>query len=311
MTVPGRSCPAGYRYRVGEFRDQAAEASDTLYVVGGLYGNGPALDVVEELARAEHAPVTIVFNGDFNWFNVDPASYQHINQRVLAHAAVLGNVEYELALGDGSAGCGCAYPESVDDATVARSNEIHARLYQTAVAFPAIGEALRQLPRLRKFQVGDVYIGIVHGDAESLAGWRFSHDSLDDPMTLPWLEQAFHAADVDGLACSHTCLPVCRNFNFGNRSRFVINNGAAGMPNFAGTRFGVITRIGLRSSPHPRLYGLRLRGAFIDALAVDYDQHRWTSEFLANWPAGSAAWTSYWQRLIAGPRHSPAEAAPY
>ena len=39
MTAPGRICPAGYRYRVGEFRDCAAEASDTLYVVGGLYGN--------------------------------------------------------------------------------------------------------------------------------------------------------------------------------------------------------------------------------------------------------------------------------
>lgn len=152
MTAPGRICPAGYRYRVDEFRDCPAEASDTLYVVGGLYGNDPALDNVERLAQAENDPVTIVFNGDFNWFNVDPASFQRINQRVVAHAAVLGNVEYELAFGDGQAGCGCAYPESVDEATVARSNEIHARLKQTAVVFPAIREALQHLPRLRKLK---------------------------------------------------------------------------------------------------------------------------------------------------------------
>ncbi|MCK7500655.1 MAG: hypothetical protein MZW92_68400 [Comamonadaceae bacterium] len=73
-------------------------------MVGGLYGNERALDTVEALAAAERGPVTIVFNGDFNWFNVDSAAFRRINERVLGHAALLGNVEYELAHGDGERG---------------------------------------------------------------------------------------------------------------------------------------------------------------------------------------------------------------
>ena len=67
---------------------------------------------------------TLVFNGDFNWFDVDPDGFARLNARVLAHAALRGNVETELATDDERAGCGCAYPQWVGDAEVARSNEI-------------------------------------------------------------------------------------------------------------------------------------------------------------------------------------------
>lgn len=310
MMQPGRSCPSAYHYDPAGLRDETPERCDTLYVVGGLYGNERALDAVEALAAAEHGPVAIVFNGDFNWFNVDSAAFRRVNERVLGHAAILGNVEYELALGDGQAGCGCAYPESVDEATVARSNAIHQRLRQTAALSPAILQALRQLPRLRRFQVGDLSLGVVHGDAESLAGWRFSRESLDDPATRPWLDRAFHAADVDAFASSHTCLPVCRSFRCGDRWHFVMNNGAAGMPNFLNSRFGVITRIGLSASPHRRLYGLRVHGVFADAIPVAYEHACWAVDFLSNWPIGSAAWLSYWSRIVAGPRYTLVQALP-
>ncbi|MCK7500654.1 MAG: hypothetical protein MZW92_68395 [Comamonadaceae bacterium] len=79
------------------------------------------------------------------------------------------------------------------------------------------------------------------------------------PQRFPWLDGVFRGAGVDGFASSHTCLPVCRSFDCGDRRRFVINNGAAGMPNFVNSRFGVVTRIALRPSPHRRLYGLRLQ----------------------------------------------------
>jgi hypothetical protein len=217
MTQPGRTCPTAYRYAPAALRDEPAEHCDTLYVAGGLYGNERALDTVEALAAAERGPVTLVFNGDFNWFNVDSGAFRRINERVLRHAALLGNVEYELAHGDGQAGCGCAYPESVDEATVARSNAIHARLKQTATLSPAILQGLRRLPLLRRFQIGDMSLAVVHGDAESLAGWRFSRESLDDPATRPWLDGVFRAVDVDGFASSHTCLPVCRSFDCGDR----------------------------------------------------------------------------------------------
>ena len=35
----------------------------------------------------------------------------------------------------------------------------------------------------------------------------------------------------------------------------------------------------------------------VDALALAYDDARWQQEFLAQWPPGSDAHASYWQRI--------------
>ncbi len=42
---PGRSCPPHYRYQPTDLARDTPVAADTLYVVGGLYGNLPALAV--------------------------------------------------------------------------------------------------------------------------------------------------------------------------------------------------------------------------------------------------------------------------
>ena len=44
-------------------------------------------------AQEEAAKPLLVFNGDFHWFDVDPASFSEINVRALAHFALRGNVE--------------------------------------------------------------------------------------------------------------------------------------------------------------------------------------------------------------------------
>ena len=80
------------------------------------------------------------------------------------------------------------------------------------------------------------------------------------------------------------------------------------MPNFAGTRFGVITRIATTPSPHATLYGLERDGVFIDALAVHYDEDAFLERFLARWPQGSAAYLSYFSRIVEGPDYSVAQA---
>ena len=147
-------------------------------------------------------------------------------------------------------------------------------------------------------------------DAEALAGWWFDVNALDDPANRTWLETAFLAADVEVFASSHACLPACRRFEFGDRAGWVINNGSAGMANFADTRFGVVTRIGVAPSPHSRLYGGTLGGVHIDALALEFDADRWEREFLANWPPESPAHVSYFARIRHGPAHEPASAAP-
>lgn len=303
---PGRSCPLSYRYGPSALADAPEQSAQTLYVIGGLYGNLPALEALRQLAARETGLPTLCFNGDFNWFNVDAAGFTAINLAVLAHDACLGNVEVELLSPDDDAGCGCAYPADVDAGTVERSNRIHARLKQTAQAHPELLRRLGQLPMLRRYRVGDKSIGVVHGDAESLAGWGFDIAALDAADKRDWLAAAFRGAGVDVFASSHTCLPALRAIH---GAGIVINNGAAGMPNFAGRLCGVITRIAVSPAPTPALYGCRLGLLHIDALPLDYDSAAWENAFLANWPPGSPAHVSYFRRIVDGPDHVLTRAA--
>ncbi|MCB1802233.1 MAG: hypothetical protein KDI82_11145 [Gammaproteobacteria bacterium] len=307
MNQPGRSCPLRYRHGAAAIAAAAETMTDTLYLAGGLYGNTLALDALLAMTAREPGPARLCFNGDFNWFNVDDAGFRDINTRVLEHDAILGNVEAELPSNGGDAGCGCAYPDDVDDATVERSNLIHARLRETAARHPDLLARLAQLPLVARYRVGDLRIGVVHGDADSLAGWDFDIARLADRRHRDGLGDRFAAARVDLFASSHTCLPVCRQLAQGH---VVINNGSAGMPNFSGTHFGVVTRIATRPSPHEALYGLVHGGVHIDALPVRYDQAAWLDAFLACWPPGSPAHVSYFERMRNGPDHSVRQAAP-
>ena len=169
-------------------------------------------------------------------------------------------------------------------------------------------ERLASLSMTLVVSVGRVRIGIVHGDAESLAGWRFAHDALAQPAARPWLAGLRAASRIDVFASSHTCLPALRDFALDTGWLTVINNGAAGMPNFRGTTLGVITRIGVGASRHRPLYGIQREDVFIDALPVHYDQRRWLKDFLEDWPPGSPAYESYFQRLVDGPAFSIEEA---
>ena len=302
--VAGRSCPLAYRYRPSDMAVPAALECELLYVVGGLYGNEAALDEVLSLFDGERGDKRLVFNGDFNWFDIDPAAFRRINERVLGHGAIRGNVETELAGNDPSAGCGCAYPDSVDQGTVDRSNRISARLFETARHLPELLDPLRSLPMWQRINVGERRVAVVHGDAESLAGWGFAQEALADAAQQRCVDAWFDAAQVDVFASTHTCLPVLYTAGTApdGAARVVVNNGAAGMPNFQGTRHGLLTRIGVR--PYrgaKRLYGTSMGALVIDALKIDYDADRFDSEFLAQWPAGSDAHRSYWQRIAHGP----------
>lgn len=309
---PGRVCPIRYRYGAQALAEAPARDASTLYVVGGLYGNGPALDAVELLARTDSPgsqPPILCFNGDFNWFNVADREFTQINQRVLAHDAILGNVEAEFDSSADDAGCGCAYPDSVDGGIVERSNQIHRQLKVTASRHETLRHRIAQLPMFARYQVAGCRVGVVHGDADSLAGWHFDVAALGDPATQPWLQSAFEQAEVDLFASTHTCLPALRRFALAaGREGCVVNNGAAGMPNFKGDLAGLCTRISTAPSPHPVLHETRLAGAYVALVPVRFDAERWHAEFLDQWPADSAAWLSYFQRIIAGPSFAPAQA---
>lgn len=294
---PGRTCPLSYRYSPRVFDREPELVADTLYVVGGVYGNVESMRRLLQLADAEPGGATVVFNGDFHWFDIDCADYGWIDRHALAHAALRGNVETEIAHDDSGAGCGCAYPSDVSDAEVSCSNQILARLRATAVR-AAGRELLGSLPMHLTARVGDARIGIVHGDATSLAGWGFAHHRLANPAHERWVEAMFREARVDVFASTHTCLPALREFTHG----VVANNGAAGMPNYAGTRFGLLTRISLRPSAAAAVCGVRHAGVYVDAVRIEYDHDRWCERFLASWPAGSPAHDSYYRRIVDGPR---------
>jgi hypothetical protein len=305
----GRICPADYRYPPSVFDRPAELAADVLYVAGGLYGNLSALNEIERLAAHEGA--TVVFNGDFHWFDAEPGWFAEVARRVARHHAIRGNVETEIARTAGiGAGCGCAYPASVDEDAVRRSNEILVDLRRTADALPGSAKRLAALPMHLVAQVGGLRVGIVHGDAAALAGWSFAHDALDDAATPAMLDAVRRTARVDVFASTHTCLAALRDFALRAGRLSIINNGAAGMPNFSGLRGGLISRIATTPSPHRRCYGIARDGIFIDALPIDYDHDRFLDRFLARWPRGTAAHASYFERLMSGPGHRMAQARP-
>ena len=305
---PGRICPADYSYSPRVFAREADFAAGVLYVAGGLYGNVPALAEIERMVAAEAAPVTLVYNGDFHWFDAEPDWFTEIERGVAPHRALRGNVETEIArAADIGAGCGCAYPESIAAEVVARSNAILSSLQNAAPQTARV--RLARLPMHLVAKVGGLRVAIVHGDATALAGWRFAQDELHNPKHRTWLSDIQAAATVDVFASTHTCLAALRDFALPAGRLTVVNNGAAGMPNFAGTTYGVITRIATSPSPHRPLYGLVRDDVYISALRVDYDAAAFLEQFLVRWPKGSPAHASYYRRIVDGPDYNIAQAA--
>ncbi|HZQ12641.1 MAG TPA: hypothetical protein VFB31_07520 [Pseudolabrys sp.] len=305
----GRVCPLDYAYQPSLFARAPDFACDVLYAVGGLYGNRHALEAVNDLAaRERHRPI-LVFNGDFHWLDAEPGWFAEIERGVSAHRALRGNVETEISrLEDIGAGCGCDYPETVGEDVVRRSNETLLRLRAQTPA--AARDRLRALPMHLVAQVGALRIGIVHGDAQSLAGWQFAQAALDDAANRAWLDRARAASTIDLFACTHTGEAALRDYALPSGRLTVANNGAAGLPNFSGSRFGVVTRIATTPSPQQPLYGLARDGVFVDALAVDYDHDGFVRRFLACWPPGSSAFDSYYRRIVDGADYSFAKAGP-
>ena len=123
-----------------------------------------------------------------------------------------------------------------------RSNVILSQL--RADAPTAARTRLRDLPMHLVAEVAGLRVGIVHGDADALAGWRFAQDELDNPSAEPMARaMSARASHIDVFASTHTCLAALRDFVLPAGRLTVINNGAAGMPNFAGSRYGLISRI--------------------------------------------------------------------
>jgi hypothetical protein len=296
----GRVCPLDYRYRPQDIANAALhpdlQGLDALWVVGGLYGNLDALDALLTAFRDDEVPrKALVFNGDFHWFDAEADWFADIQAEVDRHWATRGNVETELGRSViGEAGCGCGYPEWVGQDTVAHSNRIIQRLH--AVVPAALRERLTALPLYLRAEVAGMPIAIVHGDAHSLAGWGFAREVMQHSEARQAARQACDDAGVRGFCSSHTCLPVAQDLGEG---RWLMNNGAAGMPNAAGDLRGLCTRIA-RTPPHSAVEVHQEGDVYLSLQALAYDTSRWWQRFEQCWPAGSDAHLSYGQRMRQG-----------
>ncbi|WP_417512743.1 hypothetical protein [Marinobacter sp.] len=306
----GRSCPLAYRYEPASLcANPMPVTEDVLYVIGGLYGNPFALDEIERMALAEERQgrsVKLVFNGDFNWFNANDDLFRDINSRVLGHTASLGNVDYELAAPSTGAGCGCAYPEFVDQGVVERSNQIMARLQDVAGAHPDIQKRLSSLPRYHCLLFGGLKILVLHGDPESLAGWGLAHESFAAGNSEK-LTEWFRSSGADAMVSTHTCLPVLWSGEIEGRRCLVANNGASGMGNLSSDARGLIARLSLSAPLSGSVAGLESGGLHVDLMPVDFDIKAWLAEFDHIWPEGSPAAISYRKRVLEGASLTPGD----
>jgi len=302
--VPGRTCPVDYRYGAMALAGPVTLHADSLWIAGGLYGNVQAFGRLEEMFAAERGESALVFNGDFHWFDVANDTFARIEHAVSFHSATRGNVETEISQPQADAGCGCGYPDWVGDEDVTRSNRIIERLKDTARRAPGAAARLAALPMFRIAEVGGMRIAIVHGDSDSLAGWGFSQEALATQAGQVAARAAFAAAGVAVFASSHTCLPVLQAIGDAGA---IVNNGATGMPNFAGTAYGLVTRIALAPRADA-LYRMRIGALVVEAIPINYDAAAWRQAFLAQWPEGSDAYSSYYRRIVNGPSYRPENA---
>lgn len=232
--------PLDYRIDPQAFAGEAGARCSVLYVVGGLYGNPFAFDALDDLVASESDDVLVVLNGDMHWFDKTAENFADIERRARRYVPLVGNVEAELRRQVGvGVGCGCAYPDCTPDDSVSRSNRIHKTLSLAVNARPELKEGLQGRPATMVVEVAGRRVGITHGDEKLVGGWDCSRESLQDVMRQDEVDLFMERSSLDVFTTTHTCAPAALSLARG----VVVNNGAAGLPNFAGQRFGLVVRI--------------------------------------------------------------------
>ena len=234
-----------------------------------------------------------------------------MNGTVLAHHAIRGNVETEIAVDASGAGCGCAYPLDVSDAEVSRSNRILERLRDTARAFPQIRDALGALP-----------MNLVATSGRCARGHRAWRCGLARGLGLRARPDG-RARGTGAGSRTHFAIPAWTSSRARTRAcrRCAPSTSARARsrsPTMAprGCRTSRVaprgSSRGSASNPSaaPRSTGRRCAACYVEAIEIAYDRDRWARRFLASWPEGSPAHESYWRRISEGPRFQLESALP-
>ena len=295
--IEGRMGADDYAIAPAEWDKEPFATCDTLYSVGGLYGNVWAMKAVMDMLEDEAGEVLVALNGDYHWFDATLESFLEIEDMVSRFTPMNGNVELELARAqECGVGCGCSYPTSMSDAFVGRSNAIYARIKEAIAARPGLAASLEGRPAWGVARVGDARVALTHGDEKSVSGWGCSVDSLHDEARLRKLDAFFTEHAIDVLSTTHTCAAAAVCTPHGA----VINNGSAGLPEYKGLLYGLVNRISTTQHPDA-LYRARTGGVWVEAVPVRYDHDAFIEWFDAIWEPDSPAATSYRPRAVAGP----------
>lgn len=303
----GRSCPMDYVLKEEMFEKSIKGDYDTLYIIGGLYGNKFAAEEIENIVengRKKGEKSIVVLNGDSHWFDKDEKTFYEIEDKIKKWIPMQGNVEMEMTrISDIGVGCGCAYPECVDDESVERSNKIHGELKKIALNDKVLREELSLRPKVQIFSISDKKICVTHGDEKLLGGWGCSIDSLSSEKRQEELKEWMDKKNISVMAVSHTCSPVFIGYGKDGEENgeiseaAVINNGAAGLPNFNNGRYGIISRVS-RYKSKDAIYRTKIGDIYVEGIPVNYNVDKFVEWFDKIWEKGSAAEISYRGRIV-------------
>lgn len=290
----GRNCSLDYILEKNWQNKVEVVNYDTIYVVGGLYGNYEALLEIKKMASLEKTAPLIVFNGDVHWFDVLEEDFLKVENLIRDDIKLLGNVEYELIKQNSDLGCGCNYPEDVDDGVVERSNIIHSMMKDNITNEKIISDIKTRNKTIALNCFGKK-IAITHGDEKNLAGWGCSIDNLVEDERSEELFSWLKENNIDILATTHTCLPVVKKVD----NNIVINNGASGMANTKNSTNGLITRISKYKNSNA-VISKEIDDVYVELIKVNFDIDKFVNWFDTVWDKDSPASISYRNRIVSG-----------
>jgi len=256
------------------------ETDGPIAIMGGVYGNVPALEAGIDQARNRGCD-RLVFLGDATGCcgHSDETLrliYQHFDL-VLA-----GNHEQQAAAGAES--CGCNYADPEDE-------RLGCLAHQLAMA--SLSETNRQWlgtwPELIHLDTPRGRLLLCHGSPDQTNEFLFESE-LEHARLNAWLD----AAGAVGLLCTHTGVPCIRSLS---GSRFAITCGGIGKPDHDGDP--AVHFVILDPGEAPRKTGFERDNApwLIELERVTYDHERWADQLEAEGvdPVFSQPlWTGVW-----------------
>ncbi len=189
-----------------------------LALIGGVYGNVPALQACLHDARAAGCPAT-AFLGDI----VGCCGHSDEALEIAIEAGdffIAGNLEREAARG--STVCGCGYERAEDERASCQAMEAVLRSY-TPQRWNTRLESWQESARVET-PAGALLL--CHGSPDQQNEFLYASTTTDARLEA-WLAQ--HNAGL--LACTHTGLPWMRTLSNGRQA---INIGVAGKPDHDG-----------------------------------------------------------------------------